>query len=152
MKRTSFIYYLISIALLLFLMSLALPFLKNLTPGLKLIYTVFPVAFILMTHHTPAEIIRSFCLAGRKSHGTRREFLNAYLFFQTMQQLFIVLMFIGAPILVIWLLAGPQTTPPQIAQIVALIIGAFLYPLLFILLLCLPFKSALKKKLNELEP
>ena len=57
---------------------------------------------------------------------------------------------IGIPVLAIWLLAGPQTTPPQIARIVAIIIGAFLYPLLFILFVCLPFKSALAKKLNEL--
>ena len=151
MKRTSVIYYLISIALLLFLMSLALPFLRNLMPGLKLVYTIFPVVFLLLTHYTPAEIIKSFRLAGRKGAGTRSEFQNAHLFFQTMQQLLVVIMIIGGPILVIWLLAGPQTTPPQIAQVVAIVIGAFLYPLLFILFLCLPFKSALRKKLNELE-
>ena len=150
MKKTSIIYYLISVALFFFLVSLALPFLKNLKPGLKLVYTFFPVVFLLLTHYTPAEIIQSFQLAGRKSRGTRAELENAHLFFQTMQQLFVVLMIIGLPILAIWLLAGPQTTPPQIARIVAILIGAFLYPLLFILFLCLPFKSALRKKLNTL--
>jgi hypothetical protein len=151
MKRTSLIYYLISVILLLFLMSLALPFLRNLVPGLKLFYTLFPVLLILLTHFRPAEIIKAFRLAGRKSQGIKSELENGYLFFQTMQQLFVVLMIIGLPILAIWLLAGPQTTPPQIAQIVAILIGAFVYPLLFILFLCLPFKSALRKKLNELE-
>lgn len=150
MKRTSVIYYLVSIGLLIFLMSLALPFLKNLMPGLKLAYTLFPVIVLLLTHYTPAEIIKSFHLAGRKTRGTRVELDNAHLFFQTMQQLFVVLIIIGLPILAIWLLAGPQTTPPQIARIVAILIGAFVYPLLFILFLCLPFKSALRKKLNEL--
>jgi magnesium-transporting ATPase (P-type) len=150
MRIASIIYYVISIVLLIFLMSLALPFLKNLMPGLKLVYTVFPITALLLTHFTPAEIVMVFKLAGRRGKGSKKELENAYLFFKTMQQLFITLMVIGILVFVIWLLAGPQTSPPQIAHIVAIIIGAFLYPLLFILFVCLPFKSALAKKLNEL--
>lgn len=151
MRITTIIYYLIALALLIYFMSLALPFLENLIPGIKLVYVIFPAAFILLTHYSPAEIVRAFKLAGRKSQGNKSDYKNAYLFFKTMQQLFIVIMLIGIPVLTIWSLAGPQTTPPQIAHIIAIIVGAFLYPLLFILFLCLPFKSALEKKLNELE-
>lgn len=151
MRKTTIIYFVIAIVLLFYFMSLALPFLKNLLPGLKLFYVIFPVLLILLTHYSPMEIFRAFKLAGRKSQGSKAEYKNAYLFFKTMQQLFIVLMLIGVPVLTVWLLAGPQSTPPQIAHIIAIIVGTFFFPLLFILFLCLPYKSALEKKLNELE-
>ena len=151
MRLSTFAYYALAIALSIFLMSLALPFLKHLLPSLKLVYVIFPVILILLTHYSPKEIVKAFKLAGRKSQGTKAELKNACLFFKTAQNSFILLMLIGVPILVIWLLAGPQSTPPQIAHIVAILIGAFLYPLIFILFLCLPFKSALEKKLNEFE-
>ena len=151
MRLTTIVYYVLAIILMIFLMSLALPFLKNLLPGMKLVYTVFPALFILLTHYSPREIIKAFRMAGRKSQGAMSDYKNALLFFKTMQNIFIVLMLIGIPILFIWFLAGPQSAPPQIAHIVAIVIGVFLYPLLFILLLCLPFKSAIEKKMNELE-
>lgn len=151
MKLITILYYVMAIVLLIFVMSLALPFLKNLLPGMKLIYSIFPVIFILLTHYSPKEIFEAFKMAGRQSTGRRKEYKNALLFFKTMQNIFIVLMLIGIPILFIWFLAGPQSAPPQIAHIVAIVIGVFLYPLLFILLLCLPFKSAIEKKMNELE-
>jgi len=151
MRLATIAYYVIAIVLLLLFMSFALPFLKNLLPGAKLVYIIFPVIFILLTHYNPKEMLKAFKLAGRKSHGTKSEYKNACLFFKTIQNIFVILMLIGIPVVVIWLVAGPQTTPPQIAHIVALVIGLFLYPLLFILFLCLPFRSALEKKLNELE-
>ena len=151
MRLSTLAYYVLAIVALIFFMSLALPFLKHLLPSLKLAYVIFPVIFILLTHYSPKEIVTAFKLAGRKSQGTKAELKNAYLFFKTVQNSFIVLMLIDVPVLVIWLLAGPQSTPPQIAHIVAILIGAFLYPLIFILFLCLPFKSALEKKLNKIE-
>ena len=151
MRLTTIVYYAAAIVLLFFFMSLALPFLKNLLPGMKLGYSLFPAIFILLTHYKPKEILQSFKLAGHRSRGTKADYRNALLFFRTAQNIFIVLMLIGLPIMAIWLLAGPQSTPPQIAHIVAMVIGLFLYPLLFILFLCLPFKSALEKKMNENE-
>ena len=148
MKITSIIYYIIAVILLVYFASLALPFLKNLLPGMKLIYSLFPVMFILMTHFTPREIIKAFRLAGSKSQGSKTEYQNAFLFFKTAQQLFVVIMLLGIMILVIWSLAsGPSNR--QIAHPMAIIFGVFIYPLLFMLFICLPYRSALQKKLND---
>jgi small-conductance mechanosensitive channel len=120
----------------------------------KLFLIVFPVTFLLLTHFSPAEIIRAFRLAGRKSEGTKSELQNARLFFNTARQFFVTAAVIGVIILMIWYLAGGFDAgdgPPRIAGAVLIFVGAFLYPLLFILFICLPFGSAVRKKLNELE-
>ena len=85
MRLATIAYYVIALALLIFFMSLALPFLKNLLPGTKLVYVIFPVIFILLTHYNPREMLKAFKLAGRKSHGTKAEYKNALLFFKTIQ-------------------------------------------------------------------
>ena len=151
MKILSIIYYLAALVLILLFMSSALPFLKNLLPGVKLAIVIFPIIFILLTHFSPAEILMAFKLAGRKSRGTPAEYRNAALFFKTMQHLLILFMLLGIPVIIIWFLATPQSDPPQIANIVRMIVGAFFFPLIFILFISLPFKSALQKKLNDLE-
>ena len=151
MRKVSLIYFIVSILLLGFLMNLALPFLKNLIPGLRLAYTIFPVIFILLTHNRPEEIVKAFKLSLVQTAGSKKELEKAISLFTTMQHLLITLMLIGVPVLFIWLLASPQGSPARIAHIVAIIIGAFLYPLLFILFICLPFKGALQNKLTELE-
>lgn len=147
MKKTSPIHFLIALLLLIYLMSEGLPFLKNLLPGAKLFLVVFPVIFLLLTHYTPREMGRAFLLAGRKSRGTRTEVLNALQFFRAAQNMFITLMLIAAVVLVVFFLGiGPQSR--HIAQPVAIIIGGFFWPLIFILFVCLPFKSALQKNIH----
>jgi len=148
-KKTSVIYYAIALVLILYLLSQAIPFLGSLMPGLKLFLLVFPVIFLLLTHFTPGEIMRAFRLAGRRSTGTPPEYRNALLMFRTAQNLFAALMLIGAVVLVVFFLGiGPQSR--HVAQPVAIIVGGFFWPLIFILFLCLPFRSAIRKKLNEI--
>ena len=151
MKTLSIVYYLAALVLILLFMSSALPFLKNLLPGVKLVIVIFPIIFILLTHFSPAEILTAFKLAGRNSRGTPAAYRNAALFFRTMQNLLTLFMLLGIPVIIIWFLATPQSDPPQIANIVRMIVGAFFFPLIFILFISIPFKSALQKKLNDLE-
>ncbi len=157
MKKTSVIYFLISLGLIFFLVNEAIGKLifASLFPRmLTLLYIIFPVIFLLLTHFSPGEIVRAFKLAGKKSEGTKSELKNASLFFHTAQQFFIVTAVIGFIVLSIWYLAGGFNAgggPPRIAAAVLILIGAFWYPLMFILFICLPFRSALRKKLNELE-
>jgi hypothetical protein len=132
-------------------MNMAIPFLKNLLPGVKLVYTIFPVIFILLTHNRPDDIIKAFKLSFVKTGGSKKELEKAISLFTSMQHILITLILIGVPVLFIWLLASPQESPARIAHIVAILIGAFLYPLLFILFICIPFKGALQNKLTELE-
>ena len=148
MKKTSFIYFIIALLLVIYLMAEALPFLRNLIPGARLFLLVFPVIFLLLTHYTPREMGRAFLLAGRESRGSTEEYRNALQFFQAAQNIFVVLMLIAAVMLVIFFLGiGPQSR--HIAQPVAIIVGGFFWPLIFILFICLPFKSALLKNLHR---
>ncbi|UCH95587.1 MAG: hypothetical protein JSV88_01740 [Candidatus Aminicenantes bacterium] len=157
MKKTSVIYYLISLVLFFYLVRLSIgsAIFDVLAPRvLTLFYILFPVIFLLLTHFSPAEIIRAFKLAGRNSGGTKGELENAALFFHTAQRFFVTVAIIGVIILIIWYLAGGFDAgqgPPRIANAVLIIIGAIWYPLFFILVICLPFRSAIRKKLNELE-
>lgn len=119
-----------------------------------LFFVLFPVIFLLLTHFSQAEIIKAFKLAGRKSGGTKSELNNAVLFFHTAQRFFVTVAVIGIFILLIWFLAGgfdDGQGPPRIAHAVLIIAGAIWYPLIFILFICLPFRSAIRKKLNKLD-
>lgn len=157
MKKTSVIYFLISLVLFIYLVKLAVGsvIFSALAPQvLKLFCIIFPVTFLLLTHFSPAEIIAAFKLAGRKGEGTKSELKNAALFFDTARQIFTAVAVIGVIILAIWHLAGGFNAgdgPPRVAAAVLIFVGAFLYPLLFILFICLPFSSAVRKKLNRLD-
>ena len=149
MKYLSILYYLIAVVLLVYIMSGALPFLKNLLPGIKGIQIALPVLLILLTHFSPHEIIRSFRLSGKKQQGEKDEYKNAVHFFHTAQYLFLTVMGIGVIVLIIWFLgSGPNSR--HIAHPVNIMVTFLFFPLVFILFLCIPFKSAVKKKMNEL--
>lgn len=149
MKYLSNVYYLIAVALLVYIMSGALPFLKNLLPGVKGVQIVLPILFVLLTHYTPREIISAFRLAGKKSRGEKNEYKNAVQFFQTAQYLFLTVMGIGVIVLIVWFLgSGPNSR--HIAHPVNIMITFLFFPLVFVMFFCIPFRSAVKKKMNEL--
>jgi hypothetical protein len=156
MKKTSVIYYLISLVLFVYLVRVVIgpAIFHALAPRVPtLFFVLFPVIFLLLTHFSPAEIIKAFKLAGRKS-GEKSELNNAVLFFQTAQRFFVTVAVIGIFILITWFLAGGFDAgqgPPRISHAVFIIVGAIWYPMIFILFICLPFRSAIQKKLNELE-
>jgi small-conductance mechanosensitive channel len=155
MKKTSVIYYLISLVLFVYLVRVVIgpAIFDVLAPRVPALFLVlFPVIFLLLTHFSPVEVIKAFKLAGRKSGGTKSELKNAALFFHTAQRFFVTVAVIGIIILIIWYLAGGFDAgqgPPRIANAVLIIVGAIWYPLFFILVICLPFRSAIQKKLNE---
>jgi hypothetical protein len=157
MRKTSVIYFIVSLFVFVYLVRFALGPLVfvAIAPQIPaLCFVLFPVIFLLLTHFSPAEIIRAFKLAGKKSNGTKSELKNAVLFFKTARQYFITIAVIGLIILWIWYLAGgfdAGNGPPKIAAAVMIQVGAFLYPLLFIFFICLPFGNAVQKKLNQSE-
>jgi cell shape-determining protein MreD len=149
-KISSILYYVIAVVLIFYMMTVALPFLRNLAPGLLLFYALFPVLFLMLSHYSPREIFRAFQLAGRKSTGTQEEYKNSRLLFTTAQNMFIGIMLLGLVVLLVWFLAsGPQNR--QIAHPVSIMVMFIFWPLMFILLLCLPFRSALTKHINRLD-
>jgi small-conductance mechanosensitive channel len=145
MKKTSVIYYLISLVLFVYLVRVVIgpAIFDVLAPRVPaLFFVLFPVIFLLLTHFSPAEIIKAFKLAGRKSGGTKSELKNAALFFHTAQRFFVTVAVIGIFILITWFLAGGFEAgqgPPRIAHAVLIIVGAIWYPMIFILFICLPF-------------
>lgn len=155
MKKTSVIYYLISLVLFVYLVRqiIGSSIFDALAPHVPALFLVlFPVIFLLLTHFSPAEVIKAFKLAGRKSGGTESELNNAALFFHTAQRFFVTVAVIGIIILIIWYLAGGFDAgqgPPRISHAVFIIVGAIWYPVIFVLFICLPFSSAIRKKLNE---
>ena len=117
MRKTSVIYFIVSFLVFVYLVRFALGPLVfvAIAPQIPaLCFVLFPVIFLLLTHFSPAEIIRAFKLAGRKSNGTKSELKNAVLFFKTARQFFITITVIGMIILWIWYLAGGSDKTPTL--------------------------------------
>lgn len=157
MKKVSILYYAAAIVAALYLIKLAIgaPAFNAMAPhAVWLFYVVFLVILLLLTHFTPAEMYQAIMATRRNRDNTKAELKNAYLFFKTAQSFFVVSSLIGIVLLVIWYLAGGFDTgngPPRIASAASFLVTAFLYPLLFILFVCLPFRSAVQKKLNDMD-
>ena len=101
MRKSSVIYFIVSLVVFVYLVRFALGPLVFVAiapqiPGLCFI--LFPVIFLLLTHFSPSEIITAFKLAGRKSNGTKSELKNAALFFKTARQYFITIAVIATAI------------------------------------------------------
>ena len=118
-------------------------------PTFMIIYAI-PLV-ILLSHFRPGEIIRSFRLAGSSTDGTRAELKNALLFFKETQQLIFTAALIGfflGFMMMTWLY--PKSAD-FFARGLVMSLLSVVYALLGAFLITIPFKTAIRMKLNRME-
>jgi len=150
MKKSYLIYVLIAFGLWILAIALArgnhLIFVDPLT---AMIIVVIPM-FIMLSHFGPGEIINSFFLAWR-GNGAGKEFKNAILFFETAQKLMYASGVIGLVCGIVLMMDAYPMKTEFFARGFGTTILSIMYPALMASLVTLPFRSALQKKLNEME-
>jgi hypothetical protein len=108
-----------------------------------------PVLFVLLTNFSPGEILRSFRAAMSGCDAGAAELRNSLLFFRTAQKALLVVAVLGFLTGFITMAAGENDLGRfKVGFGVAILV--LYYALAGIMLVTLPFTSALKKKLNRL--
>lgn len=103
---------------------------------------------MLCTHYSPVEMGRAFRAGMEKTKdSTEKELHDALNFFKTMQALFILNGFLGT--LYGWIsILTSLGDKQQMGRGFAASILTILYAVLFIIMISLPFQSAIKKKMK----
>ena len=127
-----------------------------------LVFVLIPSIFLLLTHYSPVEMKNAFKMAFKKNKGTEAEVKNAFLFFRSAQNIFLMIAALGILAAFIRLIFGvpaivpiPQDPAPHalgrilFADTIVHSILTIFYPVLLMVLVFLPFKSALQKKIND---
>lgn len=126
-----------------------------------LVFVVLPSVFLLLTHYSPVEMKNAFKMAFKKNKGTEKEMKNAFLFFRSAQGVFLMIGALGVlaafirlifqfPIVPISQGSIPHGLGKAIfADTIVHSILTIFYPVLLMVLVFLPFKSALQKKINN---
>ncbi len=123
------------------------------SPSLALL--LVPTIFMLLSHYGPKEFIRAFQVAMAKTSAGEKELKNALLFFSTAQAMMIASTIVAVFLGIIMILDSIGKGQPQSARTVAWWMAVDFVSILYLgfglLLITVPFKSAVQKRLNDLE-
>lgn len=121
-------------------------------PSLMLV--LGPAVLMLLSHFGPKEFIGAFRAAMAKNRASGLELKNALVFFSTAQTLIIAstvaTVFLGIIMILDNIGRGLTESGTTVAWWMAVDVIAILYAGVLTMLITVPFKSALQKKLNEL--
>lgn len=122
-------------------------------PSAMLVF--LPPVFLMLSHYTPGEMGKAFSTAFRgRADADVVETKNALLFFTTLQNLILFSMAITVLLGAILILVGIYRQQNESALVLShwssVALLALLYGWLAVMLVTLPFRGALRKKLNEL--
>lgn len=121
-------------------------------PSLALI--LGPTLLMLLSHYGPKEFIKAFKSAMATNDAGERELKNALLFFSTAQTLMIastiVAVFLGIIMILDIVGRGDEYSARKVAWWMAVDFISILYLGFGLLVVTIPFKSAVQKRLNEL--
>ncbi|HPL17290.1 MAG TPA: hypothetical protein PL180_11385 [Spirochaetota bacterium] len=114
-----------------------------------------PTILMLLSHFSPKEFINAFKAAMAKNSASKGELKNALLFFSTAQTLIaastVVAVFLGIIMVLGAIWKGYDNNARILSGWMAVDFVSILYLAFGMLFVTVPFKSAVKKKLNELE-
>lgn len=104
---------------------------------------------LLCTHYSPVEMGRAFRAGMENAKDcTEKELHHALVFFKSMQNLFILNGILGT--LYGWVaMLNHLGNKQQMGRGVAASIITILYAVMFIAMICVPFQSAIKKKMKK---
>jgi hypothetical protein len=113
-----------------------------------------PTILMLLSHYRPKEIVNAFKAAMAKSNAGEHELKNALLFFSTAQTMMVlstvVAVFLGIIMILSAVWKGGDNSAKVLSGWMAVDFVSILYLALGMLLVTVPFKSALQKRLNDL--
>ncbi|MBN1496232.1 MAG: hypothetical protein JXA07_05645 [Spirochaetes bacterium] len=122
-------------------------------PSLMLVLA--PVILMLLSHYGPKEFVNAFRAAMEKSNSNEHELKNALVFFSTAQKLVIAstaaTVFLGIIMILNSIGEGYTDSGKTVAWWMAVDVIAILYAGLLTMVITIPFKSALQKRLNDLK-
>jgi hypothetical protein len=154
MKRTFFVYAALSIGLAVAGVLISNGNLMIMIDFPSLALLLGPTVFMLLSHYGPRECIAAFRAAMAGNGASERELRNAVLFFSTAQNLMIastvIATFLGIIMILDDLGRGNTESPRAVAWWMAVDFISVLYLGFGMLLLTMPFKSAVQKRLNEM--
>ncbi len=111
---------------------------------------IVPTFALLLAGFSPAEIIRAFAIALDKNSGSASEYKKSILMFDGIFN-YILASALCAVILGFVLMLSHPKEPEKFGFGLAVCLLTILYALIMILVVVLPFKLALKKKLIEID-
>jgi flagellar motor component MotA len=150
MKRSYFLYLILSIGVIILGIILARGSCLVFFDPVSIMLTYIPTILILLAVYSPGEFIGAFRNAWKGSETTRSEVMNSIVFFKTAGRLLFIMGIIGLMLgCILMLTAGWEAKKFAFGLSYALI--CLLYAFLTIFLVTLPFQNALEKKLNEME-
>lgn len=155
MKRIFIVYALLALGIFVAGVILAQSDLLVMVDAPSLALVLGPTILMLLSHYSPGEFINAFRSAMAQSSADERELKNALLFFSTAQTLMIASTIVAVFLGIIMILAAVWKGNPASAKILsgwmAVDFISILYLGLGMLLVTVPFKSAVQKKLNEIK-
>ncbi len=154
MKKTFIVYALLVIGMLILAVVLAKSDLMFIADFPSFGIVLGPAVLMLLSHYRPKEFINAFKAAMEKNNADERELKNALLFFSTAQTLVVASAVVGVFLGIIMILGaiwkGYADSAKVISGWMAVDIISILYAAIIMIVITIPFKSALHKKLNEL--
>jgi flagellar motor component MotA len=147
MKKMYMLYLLVAVALCVSGILIAGGSLLWFCDAPSLIFTPVIAIILLLGHFSPGEMIEAFKCAG-KSEKSESELKKSLLFFETFQRLNILSGILGFMLGLIMILISQELSNEKvIGPYFAVAFLTMLYSLVIMLLITVPFQSAIKKKL-----
>jgi flagellar motor component MotA len=116
----------------------------------SLIMVIVPAAVLCLAAFPPRVIGKSFFVAFSRQEATEQELRQAAVFFVSLQRFFLLSGAIGALIGIVTILAQLQEVAmARIGQGVALLLITVFYSLVLTLVLVVPFRAAVERRLAE---
>lgn len=116
----------------------------------SLIMVVVPAAVLCLAAFPPRVIGRSFTVAFSRQTASEQELRQAAVFFRTLERFILLSGVIGALIGIVTILSQQQDVPmKKIGQGFALLLITVFYALVLTLVLAVPFRAAVERRLAE---
>ncbi len=150
MKKTYPVYVILTLAVFasgIFLAGSSFPVFLDI-PSMAIVFV--PLIFMLLTVYTPSEMADAFRCAMRGADASEAELKRACLFFEGAQQM-IYKIALTATLFGVILILSSLSKPEDLGRGFAVAILSVLYALITGFLVIVPFKTAVKKRLLEVE-
>jgi hypothetical protein len=154
MKKSYIIYFLMVIGIVYAAVFIAQADIMAIIDIPSLALIVVPAVLMLLSHFSPLDFVRAFKVALARQGADERELKNALLFFSTAQKLMvasaIAAIFIGIILILDGIAKGKADSAKILSNWLSVDLIAVLYLMLGMMLVTIPFKSAVRKRLNDL--
>ncbi len=154
MKKSYFVYTLLSIGVFVLAIKFAGGWLRWFLDPATFVAFVCPLLFLLLAIFGPRAMVDAFRAAMGSGGTTKLEVKRAILFFTSAQKIFLLisaLLTLSGIVMTFMGISGPKEVDNMVYFYFAMALLSIFYALLLMLIITIPFKAALKYKLYKLE-